>query len=282
MTSNVAAPVSDEAVACRLLGDWLGGQGVSDFSCEIPKKDPPDLIVTFANGERWGMEVTRIYQQIRGSGSNATVSWPDVGEDLWDLGERIREATKEIRRRSYALHLQAPGLGSTLGRSEPRRSRRSIHETADRVLRLRERQAPRREQTKAWNAWKREVEADVMAHVASGADGRLNFPGGDLQAGEPGDRWSVSVAAPAAEQSSALRAAMRRALVDKAAMLPEWQERFTRCWLLLLSCYPQADCHAEIEEAVQRIAREDPGVACFYGILWSGADDRRLVRISLR
>lgn|GEM_PF-937674 len=282
MTEKEPAPSSDEAVACRLLGDWLAGQGISDFRCEIAAKDPPDLILSFDDGERWGIEVTRTYQQVRRPGADVAESWRSIGEDLWKLGENIGKATKGMRRHSYTLHLQAPGLGSTWGRSQPRRLRRSIHEIADLVLRLLARQAPKQEQTKAWNAWKRDIKAEVTAHVASGADGRLNFPGGNLQSGGPGDSWRVSVAAPAVELSSALRATLRRAVVDKAADLHEWKKQFTQRWLLLLNCYPLADRRVEMEEAVRRIAREDANVARFDGILWSGADDRRLVRMSLR
>ena len=56
--------MTDEEYARRLLKEHLVGQGRSGFMCAVNPCDPPDLLVTWANGSQWGVEVTRTYLQV--------------------------------------------------------------------------------------------------------------------------------------------------------------------------------------------------------------------------
>ena len=81
MTEDVGGR-SDDRFALGLLIDHLTTRGETDFQCEINTNDPPDLIITWKHRERWGVEVTRAYQQVDQIGKAETVSSEDVGAFL--------------------------------------------------------------------------------------------------------------------------------------------------------------------------------------------------------
>jgi len=100
---------SDERFAFGLLMDHLTGRGETDFQCEINTNDPPELIVTWMQGERWGVEVTRAYQQVDQIGTAETVSSEDVGAFLRTFATKLAEETDDKRHRDYLL---SGGAGS--------------------------------------------------------------------------------------------------------------------------------------------------------------------------
>ena len=109
MTENTAAK-SDEKFALGLLMDHLKTYGKAGFQCKCNPNDPPDLIITWKHGGRWGVEVVRAYQQVSQIGKTEVVSSESVVAFLRAFGNRLGKETEGIRRRGYTLHLECPGL----------------------------------------------------------------------------------------------------------------------------------------------------------------------------
>ena len=63
MTAHTEAK-TDERFALELLSKHLPILWGSKVCCAVNEDDPPDLVVTWENGEKWGVEVTRTYQQV--------------------------------------------------------------------------------------------------------------------------------------------------------------------------------------------------------------------------
>src|ERR671919_1840710 len=99
----------DEKFALGLLTDHLTSCGKPGFQCKINANDPPDLIVSWEHGERWGVEVTRAYQQVDQIGNAETVSSEDVGAFLRAFGNTLGEESEGKRHRDYVLYLEGPG-----------------------------------------------------------------------------------------------------------------------------------------------------------------------------
>jgi hypothetical protein len=98
--------MSDEEFALELLIDHLSAHPTGEFWCEINVDDPPDLIVTWSDGQRWGVEVTRAYQQVEQIGKAGMVASATVSERLRRFAEELKE---EQRRRSYNIYFDVPG-----------------------------------------------------------------------------------------------------------------------------------------------------------------------------
>ena len=98
----------DERFACGLLSDHLTMRGVSESQCTVIEDDPPDLVVTWENGAQWGVEVTRTYQQVESLGGGKPVSSAQTAATLRNFAEQLGEKTKDIRKRSYTVHLEGP------------------------------------------------------------------------------------------------------------------------------------------------------------------------------
>lgn len=244
----------DEEFARLLLEAHLTSQGETGFSCEINRNDPPDLVARLGNGEQWGVEVVRAYQQVEQIGHDEAGSSETVRARLSAFAGKLEHQTEAIRRRGYVLYLEGPGpLSSWNGAvSTPR-----------------------------WTRWERETTQAVRDHVVRGDGDTLRFPGGSLQPREPGCRWTFMLGATAAELCSATTAILRRVLDDKANGLCRWSGTFAQRWLLVLSCYPLADDNAAIETTLRRLVRETATVSGYDGVYWSGYPDRALVPISL-
>lgn len=245
---------TDESFALDLLEGHLTSRGASEFQCDKNLNDPPDLVVTWESGERWGVEVTRAYQQVEQIGkANAVSSVSSQQESafLRAFAEKLGEEVEDIRERDYILYLE--GLGPFNRWKRP-------------VSRKR---------------WKKETRESILRHVASRESGNLEFPGGILRPGGPGKRWTIMVGGAVAELNSAVAAMLGRALEDKTKDLSKWNGSFAQRWLLLLNCYPLADDSAEVEGTLRQLVRENAGVAGFDGIFWSGYPDRALIPIVL-
>ena len=102
MTTNVRGR-TDEESSRGLLMDYLMNQGESDFKCEVNTKDPPDLVITWEDGTKWGVEVTRTYQQFAKGGNTGRIASAGITESLWRFVEELEEATRDERTRNYVL-----------------------------------------------------------------------------------------------------------------------------------------------------------------------------------
>jgi hypothetical protein len=240
-----------ETFALKLLKEHLTTQGESGCQCEINKNEPPDLIITWDCGERWGVEVTHAYQQVEQIGKPGTVSSESIFAFLQKFAEELEEEFKPICRRNYLLFLEGPGLFSSWKIPVPLKQ------------------------------WKKETEARIRKHIESDARDVLRFCGGVLRPGGEGARWTNMFGPPPTEIASATTAMLRRALEDKAGDLPRWKGEFTQRWLLLLNCWPLVESTTELEEELRRSGNKPANTHRFDGILWSGFPDRTLIPIFL-
>jgi hypothetical protein len=244
-------PSSDEAFALELLKAHFTSLGETGCQCEIDKNDPPDLVIIWQNGEQWGVEVTRAYQQVQRIGKPETVSSEEVSTFLWRFAEELEEKFKETRRRDYTFVLEGPRSFN------PWKCANSLTQ------------------------WKIETEALIRKHIEADASDALRFCGVKLKPGEQGARWINMIGDPPAEMTSARTTMLRRSVEDKRRDLPRWRGEFAQRWLLLLSCYPHAGNATEVESALHQLDNEHDDAGGFDGIFWSGYLDRTLSRIQL-
>ena len=241
--------ISDETFACNLLKGHLRSMDVVG-ECEVNPNDPPDVIVTLDGGERWGVEVTRTYQQVADFEDAKTVASENIRAALQRFGQKLGEECAE-RERGYTLYLEGPGPFSTWKRPEK------------------------------FGTWKRRTGPLIVGHVRSGSDDVFRFPGGTLRPGERGGRWKIMIGGAVAELGLAFGASLRRAVEGKTDDLRKWNDSFKKRWLLLLNCYPLANDLSEVEGILRQLARENMALTGFDGVFWSGYPDRTLVPIFL-
>ena len=246
-----AQPLSDEGFALKHLKAHLEAHDERWSLCEKSDTDPPDLVITWEGGEKWGVEVTRTHQQVEQIGTQRTVSSEDVNASLQKFGDELGEKFKPILRQNYLLALGGPGPFSSWRTSTP------------------------------FKQWKKETENRIRKHIESNTRGVLRFCGGTLRPSEQKKPWAVIIEYPATEMASATTAMLRQALEDKARDLPRWIGDFTQRWLLLLNCYPLVECPPELEDTLRRLGRELDDAHRPDGVFWSGYPDRTLVRIRL-
>ena len=240
---------TDEMFARELLRKHLTSCETLGFSCRLNTDDPPDLIVTWDDRTKWGVEVTQTHLQVEGFQQGGIVSSASVSEPLLSFGEELGERMKELRNRSYTLSFEGPGLLSSWPRDE------------------------------SLKKWKRKTEEEIRQHIISGKSCVLKRPGVILQPSEPGKRWTVTAGAGGVvEISSATDGMLRRAVETKAANIRKWSSGFNQRWLLLLNCYPLVDDCAVVD-TLRHLARQ--GSVGFDGIFWSGYPDRTLVPIRM-
>ena len=246
----------DEEFACKLPRDHLAECGVSRFQCTVNVADPPDLVVTWDNDIQWGVEVTRTYQQVTSFDGKQQVSSEQIGADLRNFAERLRENTKNTRKRSYTIFLEGPSRFSSWKKSASKKE------------------------------WEEETEKAIWQHIVSDKRSPLKVPGVWLRPSELGQRWTIAISSGsgAAETSWATTRMVRRTLGDKTEDLSRWSGSFAERWLLLLNFYPQAEDPSQVEEILRRLVFAHPDVlAGFDGIFYSnGYPCDSLDRISLR
>lgn len=240
---------TDEPFALELLRAHLTNADEVGWKCE-EGSNPPDLVITWKGGERWGVEVTRSYQQVVAIGNLKVVSSEDVHNMLERFGDELGEELTPICQRNYALCLDIPGhLSSWKGNVEMKK-------------------------------WKREVKEKVRKHVESNASDTLRFRGGTLRPGSSKKPWQTYIGHPPTEIVSATQGMLRHCFEDKGIDLPRWKHNFAQCWLLILNCYVLAESE-NIESALRKVAAEYADKYRFDGVFWSGYPDRSLVRICL-
>ena len=256
MTENAEANL-DERMACELLRNYLRKRAVTKFKCEVSENDPPDLVVTWNTGVRWGVEVTRAYQQVEPIGNNfdkkakmPSVSSEGVAAALRAFARKLEETTEPIRNRDYSLYLEGPGPFSSW------------------------------KQPGSLKEWKNKTEEEIRKHIISKSTEKLRFSGGTLKPGNPGKPWLVKIGNSVTEISSSTVAMLQGAVTRKAKSLLTWSGSFDQRWLLILNCNPLVNDVAEIENTLRQLARENQESIGFDGFFYSGYTDRALVEVS--
>ena len=243
----------DETLALSLLEDFLKAHSYSEFVCELSECDPPDLIVKFSKDARWGVEVTRTYQQIVGVSEQERLGSSEfLTARLEEFGKRLADLTVRERKLDYSIFL----------------GRRTFVTIGDEVQSFDKK-------------WEKGTLPKVKRHIASGSTGRLDLPGVALVPGKPGNRWSVVTSVGPAAMSTATSGMLKRALTSKANRLEAWGEDFTERWLLLLNCNPLVDDSDEVKRQIIHITKNNRRIDRFNGIFWSGFPERKLIQIFL-
>lgn len=241
--------ISDEEFACELLRDYLSRNFGGTPRCELVTEDPPDLVATLANGVRWGVEVTRGYQQVPLPGNEELGSTEALVSNLGRWAAKVGDRTAELRKRRYVLHL-GPGVLSLWGG------------TADLF----------------GKKWKREAEEAIRNHIASGKTERLKRPGLSLWALGEGTGWAFYVSPGGSTPIESTTASMMgTALSKKARTVPSWKGCFDQRWLLVLNHYPLAADTNDLRSIVRGLARCYSEIRCLDGILWYRRPDPSLV-----
>ena len=148
-------------------------RGESIRFAAVNADDPPDLVVTWENGDKWGVEVTRTYQQVAPFVEGEPVSSEGIIAPLRIFAEQLGEKTQDIRKRGYTLCLEGPGQFSSWKNLGSK------------------------------NKWQKETKKTIRKHIVSEDSNILKVPGVWLKPGEPGKRWSIAVGHGAAEIISA-------------------------------------------------------------------------------
>jgi hypothetical protein len=128
--SRVCKP--DEKLALRLLEGHFAARGEKRFQCKHNPNDPPDLIIIWEDGARWGVEVTRAYQQVNQIGNTSIVSSEYTTATLLDFANKIGDEARDVRNRSYTLYLEGPGPLSSW--RQPDRKQKWMRENRRKIL----------------------------------------------------------------------------------------------------------------------------------------------------
>ena len=260
--------MSDEEFCLRLVEEHLSSEGKSGFSCDVNPHDPPDLLVTWDDGSRWGVEVTRTYQQVANQDRTSTISAAAITERLWAFGERVRESTENIRNRNYLLLLGPQAVGEDL---------------ADLLKNLADvSNGERMDFRKAWRVWQSKTEATIREHIEAEERGVLECPWIRLTPQGPGSELRIMVAANVAEIDGGIHLMLWQALRQKTNSLERWTGCFAQRWLLLLNAYPLVEDPGDVERTVRQLVRAHPDLRGLDGVFWSGYPDRTLVAIPIR
>ena len=215
--------------------------------------DPPDLSATLPNGERWGIEVTRAYQQVRLPGKHEIASSEALYSDLKHWADGIGEKTTGLREVGYSVFLGPGPLG------------------------LANDKAPLFNEQ-----WKEDSEGAIFDHIESGNTNTLRCPGLWFKPGEPGQRWTVSVSPGGSAPVYSVTASMlQKTLLSKARMVPDWKGDFDQEWLMVLNFYPLANDVSDVRSIVGALARRESAVRQFDGILWYARPGSDLVEIPI-
>lgn len=244
--------MTDECFALGLLCDYLRKRFGKAARCELNAKDPPDLIATLPDESQWGVEVTRVYQQVKPPGWKKAVPTAAIEARLTRFGNKVGKMTAPVRKRDYVLHL-GPGPMILLNDNTP------IF-TAQ---------------------WMREAEEALYDHIAADRTIRLKRPGMVLEPGAEGDRWKVYPSpGGSAHIDTATFNALRRALIPKAKAACHWKSSFAQQWLLLLNDYDHADTD-DVKSFIEGLARSCPELRKIDGVLWRSRLEDSLIEIPI-
>ena len=243
--------ISDEQFASELVRDYLSKHFGGTPRCELATEEPPDLVATLANGVRWGVEVTRAYQQVPLPGKERLGSTEALEANLECWAAQVGGRIAGLLKRRYVLDV-GPGVLSLWGG------------TADLFDKK----------------WKTEAEEAIRNHVASGTEKPLKRRGLTLRAIGEGRGWKAYVSpGGSAHTKSTTALSLGKALSKKAQMVPSWKGCFDQRWLLVLNNYPLAEDTSDVSSIVEELARCDPEMRRLDGILWYGRPSPDLVSI---
>ena len=238
--SDSHARKKDERFSLGLLRNYLKQRFDTASTCDEISNDPPDLTAILPNGERWGVEVTRAYQEVKLPGKEKVASSEALCVDLERWADSIGERTAEMRVLGYSLFL-GPG---------------SLALDPDRTPRFDKK-------------WKEDSERAIFEHIDSGNTNILRSPGLWFKPGEAGKRWTVAVSPGGSAPISLVTTSMlRKTLVSKASMVPDWNGSFDQKWLLVLNFYPLATDVSDVKSIVEGLFRSKRELLQFDGILW--------------
>ena len=244
---------ADEKFGLELLMDYLTKRfGLEPVCCKLNENDPPDLVATLANGIQWGVEVTQGHQRVERFNTGKRDSLAGRRADLERFGRKIGDKAESFRKLEYTLKFEPSPL--SLQGSKPR----------------------------LFDAkWKKESEQAILDHIKSGKTNPLKLSGLWLKPGKPGNRWTVAPDAGIHNVASATTSMLLKALSNKACKVPEWNGEYAERWLLILSEYPLAEDADKVRSSLSRLTQENCTFFRFNGILWSAANDPKLVAIPL-
>lgn len=256
VSADIGSKDEDEAFARQLLVNYLTAHGMSGCTCEINENDPPDLIVTLENGERWGVEVTRTYQRVVPIGKpNDTGSSESNIAKLQKFALELQEKTKGDRGLNYNIYFRMPDVFNEWKKQDISQ--------------------------KEWEQWKKEISKSVTEYIKSGNTKPHKFFGGSLFPHGPGNNWGILIGGQTAVIEPAIATMLEHALQEKTKGLSRWGGGFSKRWLLLLNCYVYASDITCVENALHQLVRDNPALTGFEDIFWSGYPDRELGRINL-
>ena len=242
--------ISDEQFACELLRDYLSRHFDGTHRCEQTTDDPPDLIATLSTGVRWGVEVTRAYQQIPLPGKEELGSTEALMASLTCWAARVGDRCAGLRKHRYVLYI-GPGVLSLRG------------DTAGLFTKK----------------WKKEAEEAIRNHILSGDTGPLKRRGFTLKASGEGSGWAFYVSPGGSAHIESTTALMLRTVLSKKTRtVPRWKGCFDQRWLLVLNNYLFADDN-DVRSIVERFARCNPYMRRLDGILWYQGTQPEVVSI---
>lgn len=234
-----------------MLHDHLTQQGESGFECKVSCDDPPDLIVEWDSGDRWGVEVTRAYQQVVLNDCENPVSTDALYARLSRFADKLEKQTRHIRKRSYYL-----GLGP--GTYYMRHSELLAFD----------------------GRWEKESLEAVRRHIEASETSVLKIPGAYLKPKGPGNGWKTDISNGVAPIAATISELLAAGLNKKVCDLERWNGIFAERWLLFLNRYPLANDSLEIEKEFYDLARNQSHPLEISGIFWYSCNSRSLLRLS--
>lgn len=215
----------EEIEAQRLLETFFRERVDAAAQCH-PGNDPPDLICETAM-HRYAIEVTYVGQQETLEGKTAARMERDI--PLWQMGQRLDNATKNIRKRDYRLWLQGPPKG------------------------------------KKFRRWEEVIKTAILDFVESGKKGRLELEGASVTAFGPGNRWLLAIeprenavtlsGARSDDIQANINDMLRHALSVKATKVTPLTG-YDRKAILMWNTYPFGDELSDVQRAINGL-RED-------------------------
>ena len=240
--------MNDENFVLEFLEEFLSKCGHSGFKCFVNNNDPPDITVKLSNDTLFGVEVTRVYQQVKDIDGKKWVSSEKIFHHLYRFGEKLKKSTENIRKYDYHLNLGTEG-----------------HRPIDKQ-------------------WEKETKETICEHIVNEKTWILKGPGFRLSPHGVGKCLRVTVDSGGVHHiGRAITATLRCSLESKERGIQRWIGNFFERWLLLLNCYEMIGGYEfpQVEKAVRQYAKNYRDMTRFNGIMWSGYPNRTLKPISL-
>ena len=240
--------MNDENFVLEFLEEFLSKCGHSGFKCFVNNNDPPDITVKFGNDTLLGVEVTRVYQQVKDIDGKKWVSSEKIFHHLNRFGEKLKKSTENIGKYDYHLNLGTEGY-------------RPIDKE-----------------------WEKVTKERIYEHIDYEKTWILTGPGFRLSPLSQGNRLCVTVNSSGPHNiDRVITTTLRCSLESKERGIQRWNGNFLERWLLLLNYYEMIydNDFPQVEKVVRQYAKNYRDLTKFNGIMWSGFPDRTLKPISL-